>query len=271
MTPEDNQEYLLGANQEELARLQFQHTVWKPVTENFFDRLNVGAGWHCLDVGAGPGLVASDLRERVGEKGSVTILEPSRFYLEWFRKTAQERRWTNIECILGTAESSALPKAKYDLIFVRWVISFVPDLDQFLSNLIASLKPGGIIAFQDYYYEGLSLFPHGAFNTVADIMRSYYRSNGGNAYVAGEIPALFRRHGIGLKEFSPHCLSGGPDSGITEWAGRFFTMHLPIMAEKGVITPEQRDAILGDWNAQRKNPDMLFFSPLVVDVAGIKS
>lgn len=271
MTPEDNQEYLLGANKAELARLQFQHEVWKTVTESFFDRLNVGTGWHCLDVGAGPGFVASDLRDRVGEQGSVTILEPSKFYVETFRNTTKEHGWANVECILGTAETMELPKETYDLIFVRWVVSFVPDLDRFFANLLASLKPGGVIAFQDYYYEGLSLFPRGAFNSVADIMRSYYRSNGGNAYVAAEIPGLFRRHNIKLKEFTPHSLSGGYDSDITEWAGRFFTMHLPIMVEKGFITKDQCDAILGDWNAQRMNPDMVFFSPIVVDVAGIKS
>jgi hypothetical protein len=41
------------------------------------------------------------------------------------------------------------------------------------------------------------------------------------------------------------------------------------MAEKSIISPEQRDALLADWDAHRQNPDALFFSPLVVDVAGI--
>jgi len=41
------------------------------------------------------------------------------------------------------------------------------------------------------------------------------------------------------------------------------------MAEKDVISREQADALMADWNAHRQNPDSLFFSPLVVDVAGI--
>jgi hypothetical protein len=54
-----------------------------------------------------------------------------------------------------------------------------------------------------------------------------------------------------------------------EWAHRFFLLHIPLMAEKGVISREQADALMADWNAHRRNPDTLFFSPLVVDVAGI--
>ncbi|TAK65385.1 MAG: methyltransferase domain-containing protein [Bacteroidetes bacterium] len=271
MKPETEQEYLLGVNQQELERLQFQHRVWKSVTDNFFDRLNVQRGWNCLDVGGGPGFVAMDLRERVGEKGSVTMLEPSQYYFEWFQRRVEEQQWTNVHAIQGTAETAQLPKEQFDLIFVRWVLSFVPDPELFILSLKKALKSGGRLAIQDYYYEGLSLYPPGAFNTVADIMRAYYRSKGGDAYIAGMIPSLFRKNNIRLLELTPHCLAGGPDSDITEWAGQFFTMHLPIMAEKGVLAREQCDAILADWREHRNSPDMLFISPIVVDIAGVKS
>ena len=72
----DSFDYLLGINQTELERLRFQHGVWSSVTNKLFDRIGVKQGWKCLDVGAGPGFVAMDLRERVGESGGVTALEP---------------------------------------------------------------------------------------------------------------------------------------------------------------------------------------------------
>jgi hypothetical protein len=52
-----------------------------------------------------------------------------------------------------------------------------------------------------------------------------------------------------------------------EWAHQYFTVHIPIMAEKGLITTELRDALLDDWDAHRANPDAIFFSPIIVDVA----
>ena len=265
-----NGDYLLGVNQREFERLRFQHTVWGPVTMKFLSRLGVGEGWHCLDVGAGPGFVSFDLRDLVGKSGEVTALEPSAFYLNWFREQVAARRWENVKCLEGTTETCHLQPRSYDLIFVRWVIAFVPDPEQFLAPLIDALKIGGVLAIQDYYYEGLSLFPHGgAWDAMPDIVRAYYRSGGGDAYVAAKIPAIFRKHSLDLTDFTPTCLSGGPTSGVMEWAHRFFSLHIPVMAQKGIITSDQAHLLMAEWDAHRHNPDTLFFSPLVVDVAGI--
>lgn len=263
-----SEDYLLGANPTELERLRFQNEVWGPVTNAFFDRLNVGKGWKCLDVGAGPGFVAADLRERVGERGEVTVLEPSHYYLEWFRGEVRKRNWANIKFAPASVEEAQLPVQEYDLVFVRWVIAFVADPERFLLQLLTSLRPGGVIAFQDYYYEGLSLFPRGgAFDDMSEVVKAYYRSVGGDPYVTGLLPTLFKRHGLELVEFSPHSLAGGPSSGIMEWAHRFFITHVQAMIDKGAATQAQGDAMLKDWHAHRSNPDAIFFSPIVVDVA----
>ena len=262
-------DYLLGVNQAELERLRFQHHVWGHLTRAFFDRLSVSKGWRCLDVGAGPGFVAMDLRERVGNLGEVTALEPSPFYLEWLESEIRRNSWTTVKPVRGTAEDSDLPLNYFHLIFVRWVIAFVADPEKFLVRLLRSLRPGGIIAFQDYYYEGLSLFPRGgAFDEMPRAVKAYYRSVGGDPYVTGLLPGLFRKHGLKLVDFSPHSLAGGPDSDIMEWAHRFFTTHTLAMVEKGAITQEEGDDLLKDWHAHRANPEALFFSPIVVDVAG---
>lgn len=260
--------YLLGINEAELERLRFQHTVWGPATSKFFDRIGVASGWNCLDVGAGPGLVAADLRERVGERGEVTALEPAQYYLDVLAREIEKQRWTNVTMIRGTVEESNLPQQHYDLIFARWVASFVPDVEQFLSRLVTALRPGGILAIQDYYYEGLSLYPHGGpWDRMPDIVRAYYRSGGGDPYVAGRLPALFRQHGLRLTDFTPTCLSGGPTSSVFQWADRFFSLHTPLMVEKGIIARDEADQLMADWNAHKRNPNTLFFSPLVVDVA----
>lgn len=262
-------DYLLGVNQQELERLRFQHSVWGHVTRAFFHRLGIQKGWRCLDVGAGPGLVSFDLRDLVGESGDVTALEPSEFYVKWLETEVASRGWKNVKCIKGTAEQGSLPARYYDLVFVRWVIAFVADPEKFLLPLITTLKPGGVIAIQDYYYEGLSLYPHGGpWDDIADLVRAYYRSGGGDAYVTAKIPALFRKHRLQLVDFHPTCLSGGPTSDVMEWAHRFFSLHVPLMADRGLITSTKATELLSDWDVHRQNPDTLFFSPLVVDVAG---
>ncbi|MBM4160834.1 MAG: methyltransferase domain-containing protein [Ignavibacteria bacterium] len=263
-------DYLLGVNQRELERLQFQHSVWGPVTRRFFERLGAGKGWKCLDVGAGPGFVSNDLRQLVGQEGEVTALEPSELYLNWFKDSVSKKGWTNVKFVRGTAEQAPLPSRYFDLVFARWVIAFVPDPDLFLSRLVASMRVGGIIAFQDYYYEGLSLFPcGGAWDRMPDVVRAYYRSGEGDAFITGRLPAMFANHGLKLIDFTPTCLAGGPGSPVMEWAHQFFSIHTQHMVEKGIITQDEADALQSDWEAHRRNPNALFFSPLVVDVGGL--
>jgi len=261
-------DYLLGVNEQELERLQFQHTVWGPVTRKFFSRLGIQKGWKCLDVGSGPGLVSMDLRDLVSDSGEVTALDPSGLYLDWFKKQAAKRGWTNVKFIQGTAEEATLPARSYDLIFSRWVIAYVPDPEKFLVRLFGSLRPGGTIALQDYYYEALSLFPRGgAWDRMPEVVRAFYRTGGGDPYVTAKLPAIFKKHGLRLIDFTPTCLAGGPTSGVTEWAHQFFFGHMQAMVGKGVLSQQEADAAQADWTYHRENPDSMFFSPLVVDVA----
>lgn len=264
-------DYLLGVNQQELERLRFQHGVWKGVTDRFFDRIGVQPGWTCLDVGGGPGFVAFDLRDRVGESGAVTVLEPSEFYLAWVREESARRGWKNVRALPGTSETARLPEAAYDLIFSRWVIGFVPSAEAFLAPLFRALRPGGVIAIQDYVYEGLSLFPRGGpFDRMADAVRAYWRHGGGDPYVAASIPTIFRANGIRLADYTPNCLAGGNTSDVFEWAHRFFVVHIHQMVERKVLAPADGDAMLKDWLAHRDNPETIFVSPIVVDVAGTR-
>lgn len=265
----ENSDYILGINSEELERLRFQHSVWKKVTDDFFSRIGVTKGWSCLDVGAGPGFVSIDLHERVGDTGHVTSLEPAEYYLDHFKKEADKQEWKNITYIQGTAETAELPKNTYDLIFVRWVIGFVPDPEKFIANLLPSLKKGGVIAIQDYLYSGLGLYPKGgAFDHALEMVIKHWEASGGDAFIAAKIPAIFRKHGVEIIDYSPHCLAGGPDSDVIEWAHKFFTKHMHLMVETGATTKEMGEAMLEDWHAHRKNPDTIFCSPIVIDMAG---
>ena len=272
-------EYLLGINQKELERLQFQHKVWAEVTNGFWDRMEIQKGWKCLDAGAG--FASMDLLDRVGEKGEVTLVEPSEMYLQYFdsqmKMKAKEsgassgEKTPNYHLLNGTVETVDLPENHYDFIFVRWVIAFVNEPELFLKRLLKALKPNGIIAIQDYYYEGLSLYPKGgAFEGVGNAVRDYYYSVGGNPYVTGEIPAWFRKYGIELIDYTTTARSGGNDSDLMLWGQTFLVPHLQIMADRGIISQTEFKAMIADWWVHRKNPNARFFAPIFVSVGGRK-
>jgi hypothetical protein len=42
------------------------------------------------------------------------------------------------------------------------------------------------------------------------------------------------------------------------------------MVEKGIIMQKLADDMLADWQEHKRNPNSIFFSPIVVDVVGQK-
>lgn len=266
-----DKEYILKTNQTELDRLEFQHGVWKKVTDNMLNKINIQPGWKCLDVGSGPGFVSMELLNHVGEKGEVTALEPSEFYLNHFKEYCTGNSLKNVNFINGTVENTDLKHDQYDLIFMRWVIDFVPEPEKFLLKLLDSLKKGGVIAIQDYNYEGIGLYPKGgAFDNVAEVVRAYYRAGGGDPYFISKIPPIFKRNNIQLLDYTPLGLAGDNQSGVFLWVGKFFTGHLQTLADLKIISADEKIAYEKDWKEYESNPDAVCFSPIVVDVIGKK-
>lgn len=236
---EKNTDYILGVNQAELERLEFQHGVWKDVTDKFLEKINIQKGWKCLDSGAGPGFVSMQLLELTGGAGEVTALEPGEFYLDHFRNFCKINNIENVKFLNSDIENADLEENYYNLIFMRWVIDFVPDAENLLMKLIRSLKKGGVIAIQDYAYEGIALFPKGGpFDNIAEYVKSYWVAGGGDPYFTVKIPKYFRENNISLDEYSPVSLAGGNDSNIFKWAYLFFKGHLRSLAELNIISPE---------------------------------
>lgn len=267
----EESEYILGVNQTELERLEFQNSVWENCTNDFLVKIQIKKGSKCLDVGAGPGFISVNLSKRVGEEGEITALEPSGFYLNYCKELCTKNNLNNIKYIEGIAEDAEIEKDYYDLIFLRWVIDFVPEPEKLLLILTNSLKKGGIIAIQDYAYESLPLFPKGgAFDEIAEIVRKYWRLGGGDPYFTVKIPSLFKKYNIELKEFSPQCFAGNNESKYFQWANRFFTVHLQQMADKKIITQKKCDDLLIDWIDHRNNPETIFITPLILNISGEK-
>src|SRR4051794_28422354 len=96
----------------ERERLDSLTGLYDPGTLALCDRLGVGDGWHCLDVGAGTGSLAVALAERVGPTGSVTAVDIDTRFLE---PLASDR----LAVIWGDITSDPLPAGGFDLVHAR--------------------------------------------------------------------------------------------------------------------------------------------------------
>ncbi len=259
-------QYPLGTDAQELARLSFQHEVWGGVTRALLDRIALPRGARCLDLGAGPGFVALELAERVGPEGTVVALDESPRWMDHLRGEIARRAVKNIEPVCARLQDARLAPESFDLVFARWVWSFIADPAPVMQRLARGLKPGGSFALQDYNHEGVSVFPESeGFRAVVRATRALYRKAGGDAFVAARAPALFAAAGLETVSITPTVLCGGPQSGVFRWAGLFFPQFSEKMVAEGLLAPEERAQFLSEWRERERDPHALFFSPIVVD------
>jgi SAM-dependent methyltransferase len=107
-----------------------------------FERLGLGAGWRCWEVGAGGPLVAAEMARRVGATGHVTA---SDIDTRWLTDSSAE-----FEVIAHDVAKDAPPAQDFDLVHARLVLSHVPERAQALRNMVSSLKPGGFLVIEDF-------------------------------------------------------------------------------------------------------------------------
>ena len=187
-------EYILGTDETELDRLAFQHSVWRHLSEAALDRAGVGPGMTVLDLGCGPGFVTEDIAARVGPEGQVVALDEAP---RWHRVLEKRDFAAPVELIEAKLEDAEPGDGRFDVVFSRWVFSFLPDLEGACARALSWLKPGGVLVVQDYNHEGISVFPRSAgFDAVVRATREYYRRSGGNSWVMGDLPAAARRAGL---------------------------------------------------------------------------
>jgi SAM-dependent methyltransferase len=240
------------------------------VTDAFLDALPLRRGARVLDVGCGPGLVLADLRARVGAAGSVVGIDESERWIGEVAALAGREGWGNVRAearrvpLAGPPEGT-LEGGPFDLVFLRWVLAFLPERERVLTSLARVLRPGGTLAVMDYNHEGLSLFPRSAgFEAMVRALRARYTQGGGDVFLMGTIPALFRAAGLEPAGLTPWVLAGGPGSPAFRWADAFFPHHSAGMLAAGLLSAAERELFLSEWAERRADRDALFFSPLVV-------
>lgn len=135
-------EYLLaqrGSPDVERARLRLLEEYHDPLTAGQLDAIGVGAGWRCLDVGAGGGSVTRMLADRVGSTGSVLAVDLDTSELDGLARDRVTVRRLDLL-------SDELPQARFDLVHARLLLMFLSPRLGALQRLVSAARPGGWVA-----------------------------------------------------------------------------------------------------------------------------
>jgi ubiquinone/menaquinone biosynthesis C-methylase UbiE len=117
------------------ARFSALGALFDPGTIRHLTELGVAEGWHCLEVGAGGGSIATWLCDRVGAAGHVVATDIDPRFLDAVGSPNLELRRHDIA-------SDPLPEAAFDLVHARLVLVHLPERDAALRRIVRALKPG---------------------------------------------------------------------------------------------------------------------------------
>jgi ubiquinone/menaquinone biosynthesis C-methylase UbiE len=108
-------------------------------------------GERVLDLGCGPGLLALEMRQQVGETGRVEGIDLSQSMIE----LALRRCAAHANIGVRTGDVSTLPyaDAAFDVGVCTQVYEYVPDVERALRELNRVVRSGGRVAVMDTDWE----------------------------------------------------------------------------------------------------------------------
>ena len=113
--------YVIRGGRPGFERLAVLGRAWLPSTAELFDRVQIGTGMRCIDLGCGGGDVTLELARRVGSDGAVLGIDMDEVKLELARRAASAVGLTNVEFrAMNVYDWTA--ETTYDLVYCRFVL-----------------------------------------------------------------------------------------------------------------------------------------------------
>lgn len=190
-------DYLLAGGAAELERLQLQAKVWEPEAEGLLDRIAVPPGWRVADLGCGAMGILGPLSRRVGRGGRVVGVDLDAKQLAAARAYATSASLSNLEILEGDASRTGLPAESFDLVHSRFLLAPAGRAEEFLSEMLRLVRPGGIVALEEPYSTPWSVYPASpAWSSLKDAILDAFRLGGGDFDAGLRVYSLLRDRGL---------------------------------------------------------------------------
>jgi SAM-dependent methyltransferase len=258
--------YVLGDHAREVARLRAQARLWDPVSHALFDRIGIKRGWKVLEIGPGSGSLHMELRRRVG--GTVDAVERSAVFASELEKRIRRDGLGPSRIFFSDLVDADLPANTYDLIFARWVFLFLPDPAGHVKLLARALKPGGILALQDYHRDTFVLVPRP--DEWIDFIaadKALFASQGGDVNIGVRLPGLMEAAGLRVSSIEQTTKAGHPGSPTWNWVTNWV---MSVIGRLPTLPRVKAKRLQRMWLAAEKNPASLLIAPCVLDVVGTR-
>lgn len=154
----DPRPYALGYTEGEFKRLELQGALIHDLTEHVLRSAGIGPGMRVLDIGCGVGDVSLLAGKLVGPTGRVLGVDRSAEAVDIAERRATESGqcyWTRFT--VGELDKFS-PDETFDAVIGRLVLMYLPDPAATLRRLAGFVRPGGLIAFQEWRCRSPAVF-----------------------------------------------------------------------------------------------------------------
>jgi SAM-dependent methyltransferase len=173
-------QYIIADPYDDRDRLFTQYTFFRDDFNQWFDRALTLAGldnnpqtarWKVLDAGCGEGLFTVEVlkrypsceivgfdrdREAISTASRTFATKPNlRFFTHDAREPIPPSYYSSV-IGLNPPKASSGEAEGFDVIFAHLVVMHIKEADRAMANLVAALKPGGVIYLRDIVVEGVN-------------------------------------------------------------------------------------------------------------------
>jgi SAM-dependent methyltransferase len=249
----------------EIERLDRQGAAMAPDCAIMLEKIGVGEGWRCLDLGCGPGGITALLSARVGARGHVVGLDADPVFIDHARRNAA----ANTEFVQGDAYGAALPAGSFDLVHLRFVASTAGAPQRLLREAIRLAKPGAIVALQEPDMATLNCYPpHPAWDALRAALIGAFAAVGSNISLGRELFTLARSAGLGEVQYRPFLVGVRCGDPIADYLpSTVESLRGTVLGQK-LMTESALEAALAACRAHLADPGTVFTMYTVVQVWG---
>lgn len=265
-------DYVLGTNDEEIARLGMQHRVWRPRALDAWRRAGFTVGQTILDVGCGPGWAAIDLAGIVGKSGRVVSVDRSRRFLDALESERARRALMQIESHEIDLDTGELPEVDADGAWARWIFAFVNRPRDLLARVAERLKRGATIVLHEYFdYRTWRVSPRSpAIEEFVRVVMESWRESGGEPDVALDLPRWLAEMGFETRTLHPIVDVVAVTDFVCEWPKAFVDVGVRRLVELGHLSREQARAVAEAFLACEATPHSLLVTPAVLEIIAVR-
>jgi SAM-dependent methyltransferase len=204
-------DYAIRGGLEGRERLRVLGRIMHPSTAALFDRLGLGPGLTCLDVGCGGGDVTLELARRVAPGGRVVGVDLDEEKVRIARSEAQQHGIAGVE--FRVADIRELRDAgPFDVVYARFLLTHLSDPEAAVRSFHEQLRPGGTLVVEDIDFSGHFTYPDSAaFHRYRELYCTTVTRRGGDPNIGPRLPLLLKQQGfsgVGLHLVQPTGMEG---------------------------------------------------------------